>query len=156
MPTLNGLRYWWLIPLVEAKLSRSYGRFLLTSVCLKLLCPTTDHNSLQLLSKNSVRRTLSSTFSRRHVIHQFNGQVERFADTLKRIWQKLDDGGTISKALQVFLLTYRSTPNTSLNFQAPAENVWPKTQNCLRLRKSLCSLKVAEQNSWREIQPPGG
>lgn len=43
---------------------------------------------------------------------QSNGQVERFVDTFKRSVKKIREGkGAIQEALDVFLLTYRTTPN---------------------------------------------
>ncbi|XP_055589596.1 uncharacterized protein K02A2.6-like [Uranotaenia lowii] len=45
---------------------------------------------------------------------QSNGQAERFVDTFKRAIKKItSERGTIKEALDVFLLTYCSTPNRS-------------------------------------------
>ncbi|XP_058817794.1 uncharacterized protein K02A2.6-like [Topomyia yanbarensis] len=46
---------------------------------------------------------------------QSNGQAERFVDTLKRSLRKIlpETQNSISKSLQIFLSTYRSTPNKS-------------------------------------------
>lgn len=52
---------------------------------------------------------------------QSNGQAERFVDTLKRALLKIG-GENIEEALQVFLQTYRYTPNPSLlNNISPTE-----------------------------------
>ena len=40
-----------------------------------------------------------------------NGQAERFVDTFKRTLQKLEGEGTPPEVLQIFLSTYRATPN---------------------------------------------
>lgn len=52
---------------------------------------------------------------------QSNGQAERFVDTLKRALLKIG-GENVDEALQIFLQTYRYTPNPSLqNNISPAE-----------------------------------
>ncbi|XP_055604914.1 uncharacterized protein K02A2.6-like [Uranotaenia lowii] len=46
---------------------------------------------------------------------QSNGQAERYVDTFKRAIKKIrEGGGSITEALDVFLLTYRTTPNASV------------------------------------------
>ena len=53
---------------------------------------------------------------------QSNGRAERFVDTFKRGLQKLRGEGDMDKILDTFLLTYRSTPNSTLpKQQSPAE-----------------------------------
>ncbi|XP_055633904.1 uncharacterized protein K02A2.6-like [Toxorhynchites rutilus septentrionalis] len=54
---------------------------------------------------------------------QSNGQAERFVDTFKRAVKKIQEGrGSIEEALDVFLLTYRSTPSRALPDQkSPSE-----------------------------------
>ncbi|XP_055585017.1 uncharacterized protein K02A2.6-like [Uranotaenia lowii] len=55
---------------------------------------------------------------------QSNGQAERFVDTLKRSLRKImpSTGNSIAKSLQIFLSTYRSTPNKSApEGKSPAE-----------------------------------
>lgn len=54
---------------------------------------------------------------------QSNGHAERFVDTFKRALTKIRDGGTpLQEALDVFLQTYRTTPNPQLEQQkTPAE-----------------------------------
>ncbi|XP_058814254.1 uncharacterized protein K02A2.6-like [Topomyia yanbarensis] len=43
---------------------------------------------------------------------QSNGQAERFVDTFKRSVKKIREGkGAIQEALDIFLITYRTTPN---------------------------------------------
>ena len=46
---------------------------------------------------------------------RFNGQVERFVDTLKRVSKKVRATPT-EKALQQFLQEYRITPNNKIRF----------------------------------------
>lgn len=45
---------------------------------------------------------------------QSNGQAERFVDTLKQALAKLKKEGKISEIINVFLSTYRTTPNPQL------------------------------------------
>ncbi|XP_055542630.1 uncharacterized protein K02A2.6-like [Wyeomyia smithii] len=52
---------------------------------------------------------------------QSNGQAERFFDTLKRSLMKINEGEKITKTLQVFLQTYRSTPSRTLQGKSPTE-----------------------------------
>ncbi|XP_040173675.1 uncharacterized protein K02A2.6-like [Anopheles arabiensis] len=59
---------------------------------------------------------------------QSNGQAERFVDTLKRALRKIQsDETSLDEALELFLMTYRSTPNAQLSQQKyPTEkrNSW--------------------------------
>jgi transposase InsO family protein len=52
-----------------------------------------------------------------------NGQAERFVDTFKRTFRKLKGEGVVDKEIiETFLITYRNTPNDSLdNGKSPAE-----------------------------------
>ncbi|GAA50799.1 hypothetical protein CLF_105054, partial [Clonorchis sinensis] len=43
-----------------------------------------------------------------------NGQVERFVDTFKRALLKLKEEGTTPEIIEIFLLSYRATPNVSV------------------------------------------
>ncbi|XP_040157579.1 uncharacterized protein K02A2.6-like [Anopheles arabiensis] len=54
---------------------------------------------------------------------QSNGQAERFVDTFKRAMRKIEvDGYTVRESLDIFLQTYRSTPNACLEgSKSPAE-----------------------------------
>ncbi|XP_055522703.1 uncharacterized protein K02A2.6-like [Wyeomyia smithii] len=56
---------------------------------------------------------------------QSNGQVERFVDTFKRAVRKISEGkswSNIDEALEIFLLTYRTTPNRQVQSDmSPAE-----------------------------------
>ncbi|XP_062703115.1 uncharacterized protein K02A2.6-like [Aedes albopictus] len=65
---------------------------------------------------------------------QSNGQVERFVDTFKRATKKIREGkGSMQEALDLFLLTYRSTPNTyAPNGLSPAEAMFGR-----RIRTNL-------------------
>ncbi|XP_041785511.1 uncharacterized protein K02A2.6-like [Anopheles merus] len=60
---------------------------------------------------------------------QSNGQAERFVDTLKRALRKIQsDETSLDEALELFLMTYRSTPNTQLSQQkSPAEEMFGRT-----------------------------
>ncbi|XP_055633534.1 uncharacterized protein K02A2.6-like [Toxorhynchites rutilus septentrionalis] len=67
---------------------------------------------------------------------QSNGQAERFVDTFKRPVKKIREGrGSIEEALDVFLLTYRSTPSRALPDQkSPSEIMFGrKIRTCLEL-----------------------
>lgn len=67
---------------------------------------------------------------------QSNGQAERFVDTFKRAVKKIREGrGSIQHALDIFLLTYRSTPNRALPDQkSPSEIMFGrKIRTCLEL-----------------------
>jgi hypothetical protein len=53
---------------------------------------------------------------------QSNGRAEQFVDTFKRCLQKLQGEGDMDEILDTFLLTYRTTPNSTLpKQQSPAE-----------------------------------
>lgn len=67
---------------------------------------------------------------------QSNGQAERFVDTFKRSVKKIKEGrGTLDEALDIFLLTYRSTPNRSVpEGKSPSEALFGrKIRSCLEL-----------------------
>ncbi|XP_062703621.1 uncharacterized protein K02A2.6-like [Aedes albopictus] len=67
---------------------------------------------------------------------QSNGQAERFVDTFKRAVKKIREGrGSMQEALDIFLLTYRSTPNRALPDQkSPSEVMFGrKIRTCLEL-----------------------
>lgn len=57
---------------------------------------------------------------------QSNGQAERFVDTLKRSLRKIrTDESKLDEDLELFLMTYRSTPNAQLEQQrSPAEEMF--------------------------------
>ncbi|XP_055623649.1 uncharacterized protein K02A2.6-like [Toxorhynchites rutilus septentrionalis] len=69
---------------------------------------------------------------------QSNGQVERFVDTFKRAIKKIREGkGPIQNALDIFLMTYRTTPNVSApEGKSPSEVMFGR-----RLRTSLDLLR---------------
>uniref|UniRef100_A0AAG5DNZ1 RNA-directed DNA polymerase n=1 Tax=Anopheles atroparvus TaxID=41427 RepID=A0AAG5DNZ1_ANOAO len=67
---------------------------------------------------------------------QSNGQAERFVDTFKRAIGKISsDGTTIKDALEIFLQTYRATPNPQApNSKAPATIMFGRQiRTCLEL-----------------------
>ncbi|XP_055527925.1 uncharacterized protein K02A2.6-like [Wyeomyia smithii] len=62
-------------------------------------------------SMNGIEHTTTASF-----YPQSNGQAERFIDTFKRGIKKIREGeGPIQKALDLFLLKYRSTPNPTVS-----------------------------------------
>ena len=52
---------------------------------------------------------------------QFNGQVERFVETLKRVLLKAKEEGPTEKAFLRFLLAYRKTPHSAVGEKSPME-----------------------------------
>lgn len=69
-----------------------------------------------------------------------NGQAERFVDTFKRSMKKLESEGNIDENLEVFLKTYRSTPNVNCpDQQSPAEMLLAR-----KIRSTLDLLKPPE------------
>nr|XP_049461004.1 uncharacterized protein K02A2.6-like [Anopheles coluzzii] len=57
---------------------------------------------------------------------QSNGQAKRFVDTLKRALRKIQsDETSLDETLELFLMTYRSTPNAQLSQQkSPAQEMF--------------------------------
>ncbi|XP_055543004.1 uncharacterized protein K02A2.6-like [Wyeomyia smithii] len=67
---------------------------------------------------------------------QSNGQAERYVGTFKRAVKKIREGrGSIQEALDIFLLTYQSSPNRALSDQkSPSEVMFGrKIRTCLEL-----------------------
>ncbi|XP_055527133.1 uncharacterized protein K02A2.6-like [Wyeomyia smithii] len=83
--------------------------------------------------KNGLRHTTTAPYH-----PQSNGQAERFVDTFKRAVKKIQEGeGSIDEALDVFLLTYRTTPNRNVpGGKSPAEAMYNRP-----LRTSLDLLR---------------
>ncbi|XP_062537764.1 uncharacterized protein K02A2.6-like [Armigeres subalbatus] len=69
---------------------------------------------------------------------QSNGQAERFVDTFKRALKKIQEGeGRVGEALDVFLLTYRTTPNRQVEEgKSPSEAMFGR-----QIRTSLDLLR---------------
>ncbi|XP_055614957.1 uncharacterized protein K02A2.6-like [Toxorhynchites rutilus septentrionalis] len=69
---------------------------------------------------------------------QSNGQAERFVDKFKRAIKKIREGrGPIQNALDIFLMTYRTTPNVSApGGKSPSEVMFGR-----RIRTSLDLLR---------------
>lgn len=68
-------------------------------------------------SKHGITHLKTSPFS-----PMSNGQVERFVDTFKRSFEKMEGEGNMDQKLQAFLQCYRSSPNYLLSNQSsPAE-----------------------------------
>ncbi|XP_053699402.1 uncharacterized protein K02A2.6-like [Sabethes cyaneus] len=81
---------------------------------------------------------------------QPNGQAERFVDTFKRAVKKIQEGeGSVKLALDIFLLTYRSTPDPNVpGRKSPAEAMYNRP-----LRTSLDLLRppsIPEQQLNRQ------
>lgn len=73
---------------------------------------------------------------------QSNGQAERFVDTLKRAITKLKGEGTSEEILDVFLTTYRTTPNVqNSDSKTPAEILYGR-----KIRTSLELLRPPTEN----------
>ncbi|XP_049301295.1 uncharacterized protein K02A2.6-like [Anopheles funestus] len=78
---------------------------------------------------------------------QSNGQAERFVDTFKRAIKKISsDGTTIEDALEIFLGTYRSTPNPQVPEQkAPATIMFGRQiRTCLELIRPVPRSEVKD------------
>lgn len=76
---------------------------------------------------------------------QSNGQAERFVDTFKRALRKLQGEGSTSNMLDIFLRTYRSTPNASTpNQTSPAEAFLGR-----RMRVTLDAMLPSERPKLR-------
>ncbi|XP_041775900.1 uncharacterized protein K02A2.6-like [Anopheles merus] len=86
---------------------------------------------------------------------QSNGQAECFVDTFKRSMRKIQEGGiTQDEALDVFLASYRSTPNAILpDMQSPAEAMLGrKMRTALELLKPLPAAQAEPINLGRRFQ----
>lgn len=105
---------------------------------------------------------------------QSNGQAERFVDTFKRAIKKITYSGlAIQEALDIFLQTYRTTPNAQLeNNNTPAKVMFGRPiRTCIELLRPVKSplsdhqyessrqfetdshvfAKIYKQNSWEWI-----
>lgn len=91
----------------------------------------------QFCSENGVRHITTAPFH-----PQSNGQAERFVDTFKRAVRKIQEGeGTIKQALDIFLLTYRTTPNRNApDGKSPAEAMYNRP-----LRTSMDLLRAPSE-----------
>ena len=88
---------------------------------------------------------------------QSNGQAERFVDTFKRALSKARGEGTTEEILQIFLLTYRITPNPSVKDGiSPAEALLgrPLSTKLDLLRPTSdvpkCTEKLQMQNTFKK------
>ena len=102
----------------------------------------------ELVSDNGTQFTSSSTkeFCAEKGIKQIftapyspmsNGQAERFVDTFKRSFKKMEEErGSLQQKLRVFLRSYRNTPARALDNKCPAEVLMGR-----RLRSQLDLLK---------------
>lgn len=102
----------------------------------------------QFCNENGVRHVTTAPFH-----PQSNGQAERFVDTFKRAIRKIQEGeGTIKHALDLFLLTYRTTPNPNVpDGKTPAEAMYNRS-----LRTSMDLLRVPHEpltNQANSTQP---
>jgi len=77
----------------------------------------TSHEFKEFCKTNAINHTLSPPYH-----PQSNWRAERFVDTFKRGLHKLRGEGSMDEILDTFLLTYRTTPNSTLpQQQSPAE-----------------------------------
>ncbi|KXJ81060.1 hypothetical protein RP20_CCG021245 [Aedes albopictus] len=86
---------------------------------------------------------------------QSNGQAERFVDTFKRSVKKIKEGrGTLDEALDIFLLTYRSTPNRSVpEGKSPSEALFGrKIRTSLELLRPPPALSTVEDTRSDGLQ----
>ncbi|XP_035904770.1 uncharacterized protein K02A2.6-like isoform X4 [Anopheles stephensi] len=89
------------------------------------------------------------------IIKTSNGQAERFVDTFKRSLKKIRARNvSLEEALDLFLLTYRSTPNPALDQRTPAEVMFGRTTRTIHhlLRPPAASESTAKDD-FRECQP---
>ncbi|XP_035917100.1 uncharacterized protein K02A2.6-like isoform X1 [Anopheles stephensi] len=89
------------------------------------------------------------------IIKTSNGQAERFVDTFKRSLKKIRARNvSLEEALDLFLLTYRSTPNPALDQRTPAEVMFGRTTRTIHhlLRPPAASESTAKDD-FREYQP---
>ncbi|XP_052895692.1 uncharacterized protein K02A2.6-like [Anopheles moucheti] len=86
---------------------------------------------------------------------QSNGQAERFVDTFKRALRKIQVGSTsLEEALELFLQTYRSTPNPVLAQRTPAEvMIGRATRTVHHLLRPPASSETITRSDIREWQP---
>ncbi|XP_052901553.1 uncharacterized protein K02A2.6-like [Anopheles moucheti] len=89
---------------------------------------------------------------------QSNGQAERFVDTLKRALRKIQsDETSLDEALELFLISYRSTPNAQLSQQkTPAEEMFGRPiRTALELLRPPSSHSLSSSSSIlvRSFQP---
>ncbi|XP_050072320.1 uncharacterized protein K02A2.6-like [Anopheles maculipalpis] len=86
---------------------------------------------------------------------QSNGQAERFVDTFKRALKKIRVGTTsLEEALDLFLQTYRSTPNPVLDQRTPAELMIGRTSRTVHhLLRPPATSDTITGSDFREWQP---
>lgn len=91
----------------------------------------------QYCCENGIRHVTTAPFH-----PQSNGQAERFVDTFKRAVRKIQEGeGNIKQALEIFLLTYRTTPNPNVpDGKSPAEAMYNRP-----LRTSMDLLRAPHE-----------
>ncbi|XP_049291417.1 uncharacterized protein K02A2.6-like [Anopheles funestus] len=82
---------------------------------------------------------------------QSNGQAERFVDTFKRAIKKITYNGLgIQEALDIFLQTYRSTPNAQLENSTPAKLMFGRPiRTCLELLHPVPTPLLESQHGTR-------
>ncbi|XP_049278095.1 uncharacterized protein K02A2.6-like [Anopheles funestus] len=86
---------------------------------------------------------------------QSNGQAERFVDTFKRSIRKIEEGGaSCGEALEIFLQTYRASPNPVLEqHRSPAEVMFGrKIRTALELLKPPPTPEVERERRDHRFQ----
>ncbi|XP_049283851.1 uncharacterized protein K02A2.6-like [Anopheles funestus] len=88
---------------------------------------------------------------------QSNGQAERFVDTFKRALKKITfDISSPQHALDIFLQTYRSTPNPQLHHSTPASVMFGRNiRTCLELLHPIKKKEANIQNEQEREFSPG-
>ncbi|XP_049301309.1 uncharacterized protein K02A2.6-like [Anopheles funestus] len=86
---------------------------------------------------------------------QSNGQAERFVDTFKRALRKIRVGtATLQESLDLFLQTYRSTPNPVLDQRTPAEIMLGRRSRTIHhLLRPPAASEATTSNNFRTWQP---
>ncbi|XP_041774515.1 uncharacterized protein K02A2.6-like [Anopheles merus] len=86
---------------------------------------------------------------------QSNGQAERFVDTFKRALKKIRvEKASLKEALDLFLQTYRSTPNPMLDQHTPAEVMFNRaTRTVHHLLRPLPSRESSVNSVFPKWRP---
>ena len=99
---------------------------------------------------------------------QSNGQAERFVDTFKRALLKLKGEGSTREIIEIFLSSYRATPNSNCpNGKSPAEALMnrkirlptdvirPSPSNSLKRNKTMEKQFKRRQGAMSHLFLPG-
>jgi len=103
----------------------------------------TSHEFRKFCKANAISHILSTPYH-----HPSNGRAERFVDTFNRGLLKLRGEGDVDKIVDTFLLTYRTTPSSTLPQQLyPAKLFFGR-----KPRKTLDILLPTKQLTGRDIK----